>query len=108
MRLKYNTKSSYLDGEIIRYDLEGKEQFKAILKRGKLISGTILLTTNDYNNKVSHVKVTKSEDSINVEVIDLDGIIIFEGKEKLIMGSVPEYIKRLNVVSDYIDAYHLY
>lgn len=108
IRLKYNTKSSYLDGEIIRYDLEGKEQFKAILKRGKLISGTILLTTNDYNNKVSHVKVTKSEDSINVVVIDLDGIIIFEGKEKLIMGSVPEYIKRLNVVSDYIDAYHLY
>ncbi|MEP2281163.1 hypothetical protein [Maribacter sp.] len=108
MRLKYQTKSSYLDGEIIRYDMEGKEQYKAVLKRGKLISGTILLTTNDYNNKVSHIKVTKSEDLLSVEVIDLDGIIIFEGKEKLIMGSVPEYVKRLNIVSNYIDAYHLY
>ncbi|MEP2237039.1 MAG: hypothetical protein ABJI22_01685, partial [Maribacter sp.] len=80
----------------------------AKVKRGEIISETILLMSNDYNNRVSHVKVIKNEQMVHMEVIDIDGISIFEAKEKTMLGSQPEYLNRLNISSKYIDAYKLY
>jgi len=108
IRLKYRSKNNYIDGDVIRYDKKGYQEFKANLKMGKLLSGTILLTTNDYNNRVSYVKLTKDDAYVKTEVIDIDGIVIFEAKEKIILGSRPEYLERLNIVTKFIDSNHLY
>ncbi|WP_299321158.1 hypothetical protein [uncultured Maribacter sp.] len=108
IRLKYRSKNNYIDGDVIRYNEKGDQEYKANLKMGVLISGTILLTTNNYNNRVSYVKLTKSDEYIKTEVIDIDGIVIFEAKEKIILGSRPEYLERLNIVTKFIDSYHLY
>lgn len=108
IRLKYRSKNNYIDGDVIRYDEKGNQEFKANLKMGKLLSGTILLTTNDYNNRVKYVKLTKDNEYVKTEVFDIDGIVIFEAKEKIILGSRPEYLERLNLVTKFIDSNYLY
>lgn len=76
--------------------------------RVELISGTILLSTNNYDNRVGYVKITKNEAYVQMEVIDIDGNIIFEAKENIMLGSRPKYLVSLNISSKHIDVYRLY
>ncbi|WP_405410503.1 toxin-antitoxin system YwqK family antitoxin [Maribacter sp. Asnod1-A12] len=108
IRIKYRVKNNYIDGEVIRFDKEGKEEHRATLNKGGLVSGSILLTSNDYNNRVSHIQIVKNEEYVEVSIFDIDGVSIFEAKEKIILGSQIEYLNRLNFPVKYIDAYRLY
>ena len=106
--LRYGTENGYVHGEVLRYNEKGVQEYRATVKDGKLTSGTLLVTSNDYDVKISHIVVTKDEDKLTAAIHDIEGNLLFKGEEYLVMTTNPEYLNRLNLGLDYLTENRLY
>ena len=107
-KLTYRIRNSALDGEVIRYDENGAEQHSAKLSNGKLVSGTLLLSSNNPKAKVRNLKMIKTDDKFTIVIFDADGTISFKAEETLSKDANSNYVGRLNENLKFISYYRLY
>lgn len=109
MRLSYSVGDYYINGEVIKYDKNGKEEHKAIFKNNKLESGVVYLNGRDtYDDRVAYVIVNKTADKLSVTYKDKDDAIIFFAEEVMEKGYSSKYIYKLNLYIDNLNPRSLY
>ncbi|WP_299119686.1 hypothetical protein [uncultured Winogradskyella sp.] len=108
-RLSYKVGNYYINGEVIRYDKNGKEQHRAMFKNNKLESGIVYLTSRDtYDKRVAYVILNKQEDKISVTMKNHEDNVVFFAEENLEKGYVSKYINKLNLYIDNLTPESLY
>lgn len=109
MRLKYTVDNFYINGEVIRYDENGKLQNKAIFKNNKLESGVVYISGSiTYDNNVNYIILSKQTDKLTIKLIGHNDETIFFAKENLKEGHSVNYINKLGVYLDNITPKSLY
>jgi len=107
-RLSYTISNSTLNGEVIRYDSDGKEKHRGVFENGKFQSGTIFITPRYDDKNTLYIEVSKQNEVLVTKYISFDNEVIFKAEEKLIVGSIVSYIKKLNLNLDYLSERDLY
>ncbi|MFS4493592.1 toxin-antitoxin system YwqK family antitoxin [Maribacter sp. 2308TA10-17] len=107
-RLSYGLTNSTLDGTIIRYDSEGKEQHRANVLKGKLVSGTLFLTPRYGDNSVMFIELSKEAEILKVKFTDIENRVIFKAEETVVVGSRVIYMDKLGLSLDYLNVRDLY
>lgn len=108
-RLKYTLDNYYINGEVIRYDKNGKETHKALFKNNKLESGVVYLSSRDtYDKRVAYVILKKLDRKISVTMMGHDEDIVFFAEEIIEQGYALKYINRLNLYIDNLTPESLY
>jgi len=108
-RLSYTVENYYINGEVIRYDLEGKEQHRALFKNNKLESGVVYLTSRDtYDKRVAYVIVKKDNNKLSVTMRNNEDKVLFFAEEEIEKGYSSKYINKLNLYIDNLSPESLY
>ena len=108
-RLTYTVDNYYINGEVIRYDLQGKEQHRAVFKNNKLESGIVYLSArNTYDNRIAYIIVKKEKAKFTVTMKDTENKILFFAEETLEKGYTSKYINKLDLYIDNLYPESLY
>ncbi|TMM58157.1 hypothetical protein FEE95_01645 [Maribacter algarum] len=107
-RLVYSLSNTSLEGPVIRYDKDGIEQHRAVFEKGKLQSGTLLVSPRYQDKNISFIEVSKASDKLMIKYFNFDNEIVFKAEEKVITGSRDVYISNLNLNLDYLNPNDLY
>ncbi len=108
-RLQYSLNKNYIDGEVIRYDKNGKEQHRGVVKNYKLESGVIYLSAHSlYDNRVAYIILKRKEDIVQLTLVGEKEETLFYAEEKVEEGYGTKYIDKLNVYIDYLHPESLY
>jgi len=107
-RLSYGLVNSTLDGTVIRYDSEGKEQHRAEVSKGRLVSGTMYLMPRYGENKVLYMELNRTADNLKLKIIDIENTVVLKAEELVLVGSRIAYIDKLGLSLDYLNARDLY
>lgn len=108
-RLSYNVENHYLDGEVIRYDENGKEQHRAVFKNSVLESGIVYITSRDtYDKKAAYIILNKQESKMSITIKGYEDEVLFFAEEHLSEGNWVKYIKKLNLYLNNLSAKSLY
>lgn len=107
-KLEYLTTSNMLDGKVIRYDDKENVLHTAVFVNGVLESGTVLLKGYDVGSNVYYLKVSKTEDLVNVEFYDIEQQKIFSAEENTTTTGSPIFMKKLYVYLDQVTGNKLY
>lgn len=103
-RLQYSLNKNYIDGEVIRYDKNGKEQHRGVVKNYRLESGVIYLSAYSlYDNRVAYIILKRKEDMVQLTLIGHKEETLFYAEEKAEEGYGLKYIDKLNI---YINNLH--
>ena len=106
--MQYEIANGSLNGTLIRYNADGKEQHRAILKSGRLESGTIFVNPKYHDTKVLYNIVNKETDKVAVKIIDVENRVVLKAEELLMAISKSHYLNKLDVNFDYLGARDLY
>ena len=107
-RLMYGVKGANLDGIVIRYDLEGKEQHRSIFEEGKLKEGTVMLDGGNLRGNPEYIILTRESDTLTVKLMGKDDKVLFTAEEKLAFGTNTVFMQSLDIYMDYLGPNRLY
>lgn len=108
-RLSYTVEGYYIDGEVVRYNKNGKEQHRAFFKNNRLESGVVFITSRDtYDKRVAYIILNKQKNKITVTMKSDDDKVVFFAEENLEEGYSSKYIKKLNLYIDNLTPESLY
>ncbi|MFD2585361.1 toxin-antitoxin system YwqK family antitoxin [Croceitalea marina] len=104
----FTTKRSVLNGEVTRFDANGKAMHTANFVDGKFKSGEIWVLPNSYDQKDLEKIVCKKTDALyEVGFISKSGDEVFKAKEIAQVG-IQSHIEKLNLGLTYINYQNLY
>ncbi|MFD0796641.1 toxin-antitoxin system YwqK family antitoxin [Maribacter chungangensis] len=107
-RLTYSVKGSNLDGTVIRYDLDGKQQYKALFESGKLKEGAVMLTRGNVRGNPEYIILTRKPDTLNVKLMGQNDKVLFTAEEDLAFGTATVFMQSLDIYMDYLGPNRLY
>ncbi|MBF8148471.1 hypothetical protein ITJ86_01095 [Winogradskyella sp. F6397] len=108
-RLQYSLNKNYIDGEVIRYDKNGKEQHRGVVKNHKLESGVIYLSAHGlYDNRMAYIILKRNADIVQLTLVGENKETLFYAEEKVEEGYGMKYIDKLNIHLDYLHPESLY
>ena len=107
-RLQYQVQDEYLDGEVVRYTKDGKEEYKAIFAKGVLEEGTVMVTPQHVKGGMEYMILTREPDRFKVTFVGQNDKILFKGEEDLAFGAFSVFLKQLNIYTDYLTPGRLY
>ncbi len=97
-RLSYTVDGYYINGEVIRYDINGKVEHKAVFKNNELESGVVYLTSRDlYDKRIAYIIFNKQQDKLTVTMKTSEDEVVFFAEERLEQGYTSKYINKLNL-----------
>ncbi len=107
-RLQFSVKDNYLTGTVTRYDLNGQPEYTAVVEKGRLLKGTMLLSGKDIRGGVAYIRVEKQPDQLKVQFIGETGKVLFKAEENLAFEEFSVFLRQLNVNVEYLGEYVLY
>ena len=107
-RLSYSVKGSNLNGTVVRYDLNGKEEYKAEFDNGKLKSGIVIITGGNVRGNPEYIMLTRKPDTLAVKLMGQNDKVLFTAEENLVFGSATVFMQNLDIYRDYLGPNRLY
>ncbi len=107
-RLSYKVDGSTLDGRVISYDKDGKEQYSALFEKGKLKEGTVMLTGGNVRGNPEYIILSREPDTLTVKLMGQNNKVLFTAKENLAFGTATVFMQNLDIYMDYIGPNRLY
>lgn len=107
-RLSYTVKGNNLDGLVISYDKEGKEQYSATLTNGKLKDGILLITGGNVRGNPAYIILNRKPDTLTVKFMGQNDKVLFTAEENLAFGTATVFMQSLDVYMDYLGPERLY
>ena len=107
-KMEYTSNNGQIDGAIHYYDKKGVEIKSAIIKGGRLTSGTVYLKANGGDGNMKYQSLTIKDKNVELVIYGEDDLILFQAKEKLYFGTNTYYMQNLNVYLDFINENKLY
>lgn len=107
-RLTFSVKDKYIDGLVIRYDENGKELNRAIFEKNKLKSGTVFLTSRDFDKSIEYIILSKLDDKVTVVLKNKEDKVLFSAEEIIAEGYTIKFIDKMNLYLNYLSPDRLY
>ncbi len=107
-RLQFSIKDNYLEGTVTRYDVNGEAEYIAVVEKGRLIKGAILLIGKDVRGGAEYIWVEKQPDLLKVRFIGETGKVLFKAEENLAFEEFSVFLRQLHVDVEYLNEYLLY
>ncbi|MFS4416643.1 toxin-antitoxin system YwqK family antitoxin [Maribacter sp. 2307ULW6-5] len=107
-RLDYTAKNGLLDGALLRYDQEGKEQYRAVFENGKIKEGRVLLNADAIRGKPAYFIMERNGDAVTVTFMGQEDKELFTATEHLAFGTASVFLREMNIFLDNIRPGALY
>ncbi|QFZ53681.1 hypothetical protein FEZ18_02110 [Oceanihabitans sp. IOP_32] len=107
-RFSYRLKGRNLHGEVVRYNKEGKAEYKAVFDDGKLKEGGVLLNANGIKGKPEYMILERDLGTVKVRLMGQNNKVLLKAEEVLTFGTATVFIQNLNIYINNIKPEDLY
>ena len=109
-KIKYSFElwQGQLNGDIVKYDVDGKELARAVFDKGRLVSGTVYLKQGYNDKNLAYYSLNKKGDALLLSIYGEDDKLLFSSEERLYFGEHTFFSQKLGLEMKYFNEGILY